>query len=43
MLVKELGGYPGDGVDIKSVTNKPITPDMRATIAVWDVTPAIHG
>ena len=33
-----MGTYPG--VDIKSVTNIPITPNMRATVAAGDVTSA---
>ena len=31
------------GGDIKSVTNIPITPNMRATVAAGDVTPATQG
>ena len=34
--------YPGGG-DIKSVTNIPITPNMRATVAAGVVTPATQG
>ena len=34
--------YPGGG-DIKSVTYIPIIPNMRATVAAGDVTPAIQG
>ena len=34
--------YSGGG-DIKSVTNIPITPNMRATVAAGDVTPATQG
>ena len=37
-----VGTYPGGG-DIKSVTNIPITPNMRATVAAGDVTPATQG
>ena len=36
-----MGTYPGG--DIKSVTNIPITPNMRATVAAGDVTLAIQG
>ena len=31
------------GGDIKSATNLPITPNMRATVAAEDVTPASQG
>ena len=34
--------YPR-GVDIQSATNIPITPNMRATVAAGDVTPATQG
>ena len=34
--------YPRRG-DIKSVTNIPIKPNMRATVAAGDVTPATQG
>ena len=34
--------YPS-GCDIKSVTNIPSTPNMRATVAAGDVAPAIQG
>ena len=37
-----MGTYPVGG-DIKSVTNKPITPNMRASVAAWDVPPATQG
>ena len=36
-----MGTYPGG--DIKSVTNKPITPNMRATVAAGDVILATPG
>ena len=37
-----MGTYRGCG-DIKSVTNIPITSNMRATVAAGDVTPAMQG
>ena len=37
-----MGTYPG-GCDIKTVTNIPITTNMRATVAAGDVTPATQG
>ena len=37
-----MGTYQGFG-DIKSITNIPITPNMKATVAAGDVTPATQG
>ena len=37
-----MGTYLGGG-EKKSVTNIPITPNMRATVAAGDVTPATPG
>ena len=37
-----MGTYPS-GRDIKSDTNIPITPNLRATVAAGDVTPATQG
>ena len=37
-----MGTYPGGG-DIKFVTYIPVTPNMRATVAAGDVTPATQA